>query len=74
VLSNTSPDLISLTELKIGHAVFHMAKRKTCGPDEFPTEFSQQYWSIIKQDLIDVLRDFYDNKEAYGVSTKHTFP
>jgi Reverse transcriptase (RNA-dependent DNA polymerase) len=39
-----------------------MAKGKACGPDGFPTEFFQQYWPIIKHDLIDVLHDLYDNK------------
>jgi hypothetical protein len=59
-------DLSSLanpfTEEEIKITIFKLAKGKTCRPDGFPSEFFQNYWEIIKTDIIDLLNDFYDNK------------
>jgi hypothetical protein len=63
---NATEDLIGLaahfTESEIKQAIFHLAKGKASEPDEFPNEFFQKYWPIIKGDIIQVLNDFHDHK------------
>jgi Reverse transcriptase (RNA-dependent DNA polymerase) len=43
-------------------AMFHLAKENATGLDGFPAKFFQKYWHIRKQDLIQIIHDFYDNK------------
>ena len=35
--------------------VFGMKKGKALGPDGFPIEFFQEFWEIIKFDLLEVV-------------------
>jgi hypothetical protein len=52
--------------------VFNLAKGKTCSPDGFLAEFFQRFWPIIKQDLMLVLENFYDNKvELWHLNKAH---
>ena len=43
--------------------VFNMKKGKAPGPDGFPIEFFQEFWEIIKYDLLDVVQESYRNKQ-----------
>lgn len=46
---------ISLEELE--KIVFQMKKGKAPGPDGFPSEFFQEFWDIIKLDLLVVVQE-----------------
>ena len=52
---------ILLPELE--KVVFNMKKGKAPGPDGFPIEFFQEFWEIIKYDLLDVVQESYSNKQ-----------
>ena len=40
-----------------------MKKGKAPSPDGFPIEFFQEFWEIIKYDLLDVVQESYSNKQ-----------
>jgi len=40
------------TEAEVREAVFQLEHNKASGPDGFPTEFYQVFWSLIKDDLM----------------------
>ena len=52
---------IVLEELET--VVFGMKKGKAPGPDGFPIEFFQEFWEIIKFDLLEVVQESYQNKQ-----------
>ena len=52
---------ILLEELE--KVVFRMKKGKALGPDGFPIEFFQEFWEIIKFDLLEVVQESYQNKQ-----------
>ena len=52
---------ISLEELE--GVVFSMKKGKAPGPDGFPIEFFQEFWDIIKFDLLAVVHESQHNKQ-----------
>lgn len=43
--------------------VFQMKKGKAPSPDGFPIEFFQEFWEIIKYDLLDVVQESHRNKQ-----------
>jgi hypothetical protein len=47
------------TELEIRNAVFDMEHNKAPGPDGFPAEFYQNFWEIIKGDLMQMFLDLH---------------
>jgi hypothetical protein len=47
------------SEKEIRDAVFQMKHNKAPGPDGFPAEFYQVFWSLIKDDLMAMFRDFH---------------
>ena len=47
-------------EKEVREAIFQMKYNKAPGPDGFPAEFYQVFWSIIKDDLIAMFRDFHN--------------
>ena len=63
---NSGPDLTFLQEPfsdeEIQRAVFQLAKNKSSGPDGLPNEFIQTYWEDLKNQIGQILRDFYDGK------------
>jgi hypothetical protein len=42
------------TEDEVKKAVFQMEHNKTSGPDGFPAKFHQNFWEIIKSDLLEL--------------------
>jgi hypothetical protein len=57
----TENDLLTaeFSENEVWEAVFQMKHNKAPGPDGFPTEFYQVFWSLIKNDLMPLFRDFH---------------
>ena len=46
-------------EKEVCDAVFQMKHNKAPGPDGFPTKLYQVFWSLIKDDLMAMFRDFH---------------
>ena len=47
------------TEREVREAIFQMKHNKAPGPDGFPVEFYQVFWSLIKDDLMAMFREFH---------------
>jgi hypothetical protein len=47
------------SEKEVREAIFQMKHNKAPGPDGFPAELYQVFWSLIKNDLITLFRDFH---------------
>jgi hypothetical protein len=47
------------SEKEVREAIFGMKHNKAPGPDGFPAEFYQVFWSLIKNDLMAMFRDFH---------------
>ena len=43
--------------------VFNMKKGKAHGPNGFSIEFFQEFWEIVKYDLLDVVQESHRNKQ-----------
>jgi hypothetical protein len=48
------------TEKKVKEAIFEMKPNNALGPNEFTTEFYQQFWEVIKYDLMALFKEFHD--------------
>jgi hypothetical protein len=48
------------SEKEVREAIFQMKHNKAPGPDGFPAEFYQVFWSLIKNDLMALFRDFHN--------------
>ena len=46
------------TEKEVREAIFQMKYNKAPGPDGFPAKFYQVFWSLIKDDLMAMFREF----------------
>jgi hypothetical protein len=51
--------VVEFSEKEVREAIFQMKHNKALGPDGFPTEFYQVFWSLIKNDLMALFRDFH---------------
>jgi hypothetical protein len=47
------------SEKEVRDAIFQMKHNKVPGPDGFPAEFYQVFWSLIKNDLMAMFREFH---------------
>jgi hypothetical protein len=47
------------SEKEVREAIFQLKHNKAPGPDGFPVEFYQVFWSLIKDDLMAMFRDFH---------------
>jgi len=60
----TEEDNIMLTkpfsETEIKAALFQMERNKAAGPNKIPIEFYQHYWDFIKEDILELFRDFHE--------------
>jgi mannosylglycoprotein endo-beta-mannosidase len=62
------------TEEETNEVVFQMEKNKAAGADDFPIEFFQNCWELIKNDMMRFFTDFHQhkvslNKINYGIIT-----
>jgi hypothetical protein len=51
--------LADFSEKEVRDAIFQLKHNKAPGPDGFPAEFYQVFWSLIKDDLMAMFRDFH---------------
>jgi hypothetical protein len=51
--------MAEFTEKEVRAAIFQLKHNKAPGPDGFPAEFYQIFWSLIKDDLMAMFRDFH---------------
>jgi hypothetical protein len=63
-VSQEENDLIvrPFTSDEVCEAIFQMEHNKAPGPDGFPEEFYQAHWEIIKDNLMELLREFHDGR------------
>ena len=47
------------TEEKISKAIFQLDKDKALGPDDFTIAVFQNYWDVIKEDLVRLFAEFH---------------
>jgi hypothetical protein len=61
-VTNTENEILTspFTMDEIKEAVFQMEHNKAPGPDGFLTEFYQVFWEIIKEDLLALFSDLYE--------------
>ena len=50
----------------VKQAFFDMEKNTAPGPDHMPIEFFQACWDGIKEDLLEMFDEFYENKLEIG--------
>lgn len=62
----TNPNLSTLEEpftlIEIEVAIKQLAKNKASGPDGLPNEFLQTHWLTIKEEICDIIQEFYDHR------------
>ena len=49
------------TEEKISKTIFQLDRDKALGPDDFTIAVFQNYWDVIKEDLVRVFVEFHKN-------------
>jgi hypothetical protein len=60
VTSSEREELMAeFSEKEVREAIFRIKHNKAQGPDGIPTEFYQVFWSLIKDDLMAMFRDFH---------------
>jgi hypothetical protein len=61
-ITNMESELLvaEFSEKEVREAIFQMKHNKAPGPDGFPAEFYQVFWSLIKDDLITMFQHFHD--------------
>jgi hypothetical protein len=58
--SSESEELMAkFSKKEVREAIFQMKHNKAPGPDGFPAQFYQVFWSLIKDDLMAMFRDFH---------------
>ena len=50
----------AFTETKFKKAMFQMERNKAPGLDDFPAELCQVFMKVIKEDLVALFNDFYE--------------
>ena len=48
-----------VTEEEIERVIFQMGSHKPFGPDGIPTFFYQEYWDIVKLDILQSIQAFF---------------
>lgn len=66
VLYRENPDLQSLqapfSMEEIERSVMQLANNKASGPDGLPNEFLKIYWTDLKEEIFQILSDFYSDR------------
>jgi mannosylglycoprotein endo-beta-mannosidase len=52
--------IADFSEKEVFDAIDQMEKNKAPGPDGFPAEFFQNFWDLIKDDLMDMFRSIFN--------------
>lgn len=74
----TKEDNLSLTrpfsEKEVKEAVFNMMENSAPGPDGFGVAFYKKFWEVVKEELMEIVNDFYMeildiSRLTYGVIT-----
>jgi len=52
--------IAEFTEREVREVIFQMKHNKALGPDGFPMEIFQVFWSLIKNDLMAMFREFHE--------------
>jgi mannosylglycoprotein endo-beta-mannosidase len=52
--------IAEFSEKEIFEAIDQIEKNKAPGPDGFPAEFFQNFWGLIKDDLMVMFRSFFN--------------
>jgi hypothetical protein len=61
--------IADFTENEVREAVFQMEHNKSPGPDDFPAEFYQVFWGVIKDDPLAMFHDFHkDNLDLFSLN------
>jgi hypothetical protein len=47
------------SEKEVHDTIMQMEKNKASGPDDFPAEFYQKFWEVIKSDLMSMFVAFH---------------
>ncbi|RVW16678.1 LINE-1 reverse transcriptase-like [Vitis vinifera] len=73
-ISLSEADALELpfTEAEIYAALMGMNGDKAPGPDGFTVAFWQNCWEIVKEDVLDMFKEFYD-QNSFIKSLNHTF-
>jgi hypothetical protein len=60
-VSDTESEMLvaEFSEKEIRESIFQMKHNKAPGPDSFLAEFYQVFWSLIKDNLMTMFRDFH---------------
>ncbi|KAK2662266.1 hypothetical protein Ddye_000840 [Dipteronia dyeriana] len=51
----------SISKHEVKQSLFHIGRLKALGPDSFPVLFFQKYWNICKDELIELVIDWFMN-------------
>ncbi|KAK1282851.1 hypothetical protein QJS10_CPB22g00667 [Acorus calamus] len=54
------------TEAEIRRAVFSTEGDKAPGPDGFSSRFFQEFWDIVKDDIVSMFSEFYEGSQGVG--------
>lgn len=57
----------AIGEEEIKQAIHQMLPDKSSGPDGLTIEFYRAFWTIIKEDFVNMVKFFYDN--SHGISS-----
>jgi hypothetical protein len=62
ISDNMNQDLCKpYTDEEISHALFQIGPLKALGPDGFPTCFFQKNWELMKADVIQAMKQFFQS-------------
>lgn len=68
-VSNEENEILiaSFSEKEVRDAIFQMKHNKASGPDGFPAELYQIFWSLIKDDLVAMFRNFHNGELLWDI-------
>jgi hypothetical protein len=59
--TNNEALCVDFSDDELSFALFHIGPTKAPGPDRFPSCFFQRNWGTVKEDIIKVVRKFFDD-------------
>ena len=61
-----------VTNLEIEDTIFQLGPHKAYGPDGIPAFFYQQYWELVKSDVVNTIQAFFHSRSLFK-PLNHTF-